>query len=90
MPAAGPLAVKRLDEASRLFADLNRKWHERARTRHPEWPTVSGEAHLALSGATAELVRSIVRTGQTDTLPGLEETIVSLHLAVLAAHPRTA
>jgi AcrR family transcriptional regulator len=90
MPTAGPLAAARLDEAGRLFADLNRKWHERARTRHPEWPAVPGEAHLAMSGATAELVRSVVRAGQTDTLPSLEETIVSLHLAVLAARPWTA
>jgi phytoene/squalene synthetase len=87
MPAAGPLALERLDAAARRFADLNRKWHERARTRHPEWPTVPGEAYLALAGAAAELVRSIVRTGRTDALPGLEETIVSLHLAVLAARP---
>jgi AcrR family transcriptional regulator len=90
MPAAGPLAVERLDAADRRFADLNRKWHERARTRHPEWPAVPDEAYLALAGATAELVRSIVRTGQTNALPSLEETIVSLHLAILAARPWTA
>ena len=89
-PGAGPLAADRLDEAGRRLADLNRKWHERARTRHPEWPAVPGEAYLALAGASAELVRSVVRTGQTDALPGLEETIVSLHLALLAARPWTA
>jgi AcrR family transcriptional regulator len=90
MPAAGPLAVERLDAAKSHFADLNRKWYERARCRHPEWPAVPREAHLALSGATAELVRSAVRTGQTETLPGLEEAIVSLHLAVLTGRPWTA
>ena len=47
-------------------------------------------AYLALSGASTELVRSVVRAGQTDALPGLEETILSLHLAVLAARPWTA
>jgi hypothetical protein len=90
MLEVGPLALERLDAADRRFADLDRRWHERARTRHPEWPAVPGEAYLALAGATAELVRSIVRTGRTDALPSLEETIVSLHLAVLAARPWTA
>jgi AcrR family transcriptional regulator len=87
MPGAGPLAADRLDEAERRLADLSRKWHERARARHPEWPAVPGAAYLALSGGSSELVRSVVRAGRTDALPGLEETILSLHLAVLAARP---
>jgi len=87
MPAAGPRAVGRLDAAARLFADLNQKWHQRAREHHPEWPCVPPEAYLALAGATDELVRSAVRAGRTDALPELEETLVSLHLAVLAARP---
>jgi hypothetical protein len=74
-----------LDAAAGLFADLNQKWHQRAREHHPEWPCVPPEAYLALAGATDELVRSTVRAGRTDALPGLEETLVSLHLAVLAA-----
>jgi AcrR family transcriptional regulator len=90
MPAAGPLALERLDAADRRFAELNRKWHERARARHPDWPAVPGEAYLALVGAAAGLVRSVVRSGQADALPGLEEPIVSLYLAVLAARPWTA
>ena len=44
-------------------------------------------AYLALAGATAELVRSAVYAGRTDTLPGLEDTLVSLHLAVFAGRP---
>ena len=87
MPAAGPRAVDRLDAGTGLFAELNQKWHQRARERHPEWPSVPSEAYLALAGATAELVRSMVRTGWTDALPELEETLVSLHLAILAARP---
>jgi hypothetical protein len=47
MPGAGPLAADRIDAAGTRIADLNRKWHERARTRHPEWPPVPGEAYLA-------------------------------------------
>jgi len=87
MPAAGPRAVGRLDAAAGLFADLNQKWHEHARENHPEWPRVPPEAYLALAGATDELVRSTVRADRTDALPELEETLVSLHLAVLAARP---
>jgi AcrR family transcriptional regulator len=87
MPTAGPRAVDRLDAAPGLFADLNQKWHQRAREHHPEWPSVPSEAYLALAGATDELVRSMVRAGRAYALPELEETIMSLHLAVLAARP---
>jgi AcrR family transcriptional regulator len=87
MPTAGPRASARLDAAQGLFADLDKRWHLRARERHPQWPTVPPEAYLALAGATAELVRSRVRVGRTGALPELEETLVALHLAVLAARP---
>jgi AcrR family transcriptional regulator len=87
MPTAGPRAVDRLDAGSGLFAELNQKWHQRAREHHPEWPSVPSEAYLALAGATAELVRSMVRAGWTGRLPELAETLVSLHLAVLAGRP---
>jgi AcrR family transcriptional regulator len=84
MPTAGPRAVDRLDAAQGLFADLTERWHRRARERHRHWPPVPAEAYLALAGGTAELVRSRVRVARTDELPELEETLVSLHLAVLA------
>ncbi len=87
MPTAGPIAAERFDAGSRRFADLNRKWHGQARTRHPEWPTVPGQAFQALSGASAELVRTTVRADQTGTLPSLGETLMSLHMAVLADRP---
>jgi AcrR family transcriptional regulator len=87
MPAEGPPAVDRLDAAQAQFADLTRRWHRRARERHPHWPPVPSEAYLALAGATAELVRSMVRVSRTNALPELEETLMSLHLAVLAARP---
>jgi AcrR family transcriptional regulator len=87
MPAAGPAAANRLDAATHQFAEINRAWHERARKRHPDWPAVPYEACLALAGGTAELVRSLVRTDRTSALPELEDTLVSLHLAVLAGRP---
>jgi AcrR family transcriptional regulator len=85
MPAAGARAVDRLDAAQAQFADLTRHWHERARERHRSWPAVPAAAYLALAGATAELVRSLVHAGRTGALPELEDTLVPLHLAVLAA-----
>jgi AcrR family transcriptional regulator len=90
MPTAGPIAAERLDEAVRRFAGLNRRWHGRARTRHPEWPSVPGQAYRALSGASHELIRPVVRAGETRALPSLEETLMSLHMAVLADRPWTA
>ena len=90
MPTAGPAAVERFDAANHRIAEMNRKWHRRARTRHPEWPSVPDAAYEALPGASTELIRPIVRAGQTDSLPGLEETLMSLHMAVLAGRPWTA
>jgi AcrR family transcriptional regulator len=87
MPAAGPRAVERLDAAGSRFAQMTARWHVRARARHPDWPAVPAEAYLALAGATAELVRSGVRAAQTHALPKLEDTLVALHLSVLAARP---
>jgi len=84
MPAAGPAAVDRLQAASIRYAEINAKWHRRARARHPDWPAVPAQAYQALAGATLELVRSQVSADKTDSLPELEDTVVALHLAVLA------
>jgi AcrR family transcriptional regulator len=84
MPAAGPRAVERLEAAERQFVEMTATWHRRARDRHPEWPPVPEEAYLALAGASTELVRRAVRNGQTHALPKLTDTILALHLAVLA------
>jgi len=87
MPAAGQAAVGRLHDAMERFADINRKWHERARERHPDWPVVPAEAYMAIAGATGELVRSLVRADRAKELPDLEDTVVALHLAVMAGRP---
>lgn len=87
MPAAGSGAVGRLDAAQRRFAELNRAWHRRALRTHPGWPDVPFDAYLALAGATTELVSVRVRRGRTAELPALEDTMVALHLAVLAGRP---
>ena len=87
MPTAGPRAVARFDAAERRFAEMTATWHRRARARHPDWPAVPDDVYLAMGGAIANLVRTAVRNGQTDTLPKLEDTLISLNLAVLAARP---
>ena len=87
LPGAGGRAQARLQTAYGRWGEINQAWHRRARVRHPEWPAVPREVYLALAGATGELVRERVRTGRTDELPALEDTLTSLHLAVLAARP---
>jgi len=87
MPGAGPRAADPVDAGPRRFADLNQKWHQRARERHPEWPSVPPEAYLALAAGVEELVRSMIRAGRTEALLRLEETLLALHLTVLAARP---
>ena len=87
MPAAGPVATERVQDATGRFAEINRRWHERARERHPEWPVVPREAYLAVAGATAELVRSYVRAGRAKELLDLEDTLMDVHLAILAGRP---
>ncbi|MDX6419665.1 MAG: hypothetical protein QOG28_4285 [Trebonia sp.] len=89
MPAAGPVAVERLQDAGCRFAEINARWHRRARARHPDWPAVPDEAYQALAGATAELVRSWVSADKTESLAELEDPLVALHLAVLASRPWT-
>jgi AcrR family transcriptional regulator len=87
MPTAGPRAVRQIEAALHAFAGLNRAWHERARHDHPAWPVVPYQAYYALAGATTELVRAEVRRGRTDAMTSLEDTLVALHLAVLAGRP---
>jgi AcrR family transcriptional regulator len=87
MPAVGPRAVRQIEAGLHGFARLNRAWHERARRDHPDWPVVPYPAYYALAGATSELVRAEVRTGTADAITSLEDTLVALHLAVLAARP---
>ena len=87
MPAAGPRAVGRIEAAQHRFAGLNSAWHDRARRDHPDWPIVPYQAYYALAGATTELVRAEVRRGKIRAMPGLEDTLVALHLAVLAGRP---
>ena len=90
MPTAGRRAVDRTEDGQHNFARLNQAWHTHARRSHPDWPAVPYEACLAVSCATTELVRAAVRHGKSrGALTRLEDTLVALHLAVLAAKPWT-
>jgi AcrR family transcriptional regulator len=84
LPGVGGRAQDRLQAAYCRWGELNQVWHVRARQRHPDWPAVPSEVYLALAGATGELVRERVRSGHSDDLPQLEDTLVAMHLAVLA------
>ncbi|GHF31848.1 AcrR family transcriptional regulator [Amycolatopsis bartoniae] len=83
MPSAGPLALGRGIEAHHAYARLNAAWHRHARRLDPSLPAVPDEAFHAAVGATTELVRAAVHSGQT-ALGDLEDTLVALHLALLA------
>jgi len=87
LPGAGLRAQERLQSSHGQWAELNRRWHARALRRNPDWPRVPDEVYRALAGATGELVRDMVTGGHTERLPLLEDTLVGLHLAVLAAQP---
>ena len=87
LPAAGVRAQQRLQSAYAHWAQLNGKWHARARRRNPDWPQVPDGVYRALAGATGELVREMVTAGETERLPLLEDTLVGLHLTVLAGQP---
>jgi AcrR family transcriptional regulator len=87
MPAAGARAVGRIETAQHTYARMTRAWHERARRDHPDWPAVPYQACYALAGATADLVRAEMRGGNVAALLALEDTLMSLHLAILAARP---
>ena len=87
MPVAGPRAVRHIEAAQHAFARLNRAWHVRARRDHPDWPAVPYQAYYALAGATTELVRTELRWGKIDQAGDLADTLIALHLAILAARP---
>jgi AcrR family transcriptional regulator len=87
MPAAGPRAARQIEAGLHGFARMNRAWHDRARCDRPGWPAVPYHAYYALAGATSELVRAEVRTGTSSAITSLEDTLVALHLVVLAGRP---
>ena len=89
MPVAGPRAVRHIEAAQHAFARLNRAWHVRARRDHPDWPRrpVPGLLRARRGHDGAGPHRG--PRGKVDPAGDLAETLIALHLAILAARPWT-
>src|SRR2546423_2197994 len=74
MPAAGVRAVSRLDAAPRLFAEMNRRRHQRARERHPDWPAVPPPAYPPLPRAPPATRPTLGYPGPSPPLPDPGDT----------------
>jgi AcrR family transcriptional regulator len=82
--AAGPQALERRAEVLRRFAQLFRDLHVEARRQFPDLPPVPEPIYIAAVGAINELVSDFAREGRTAELPGLEDTLVYLQVALFA------
>jgi AcrR family transcriptional regulator len=85
MLAAGPEAVARARACRRSFTDTMRAWHEHARREHRDWPRAADVDYEAATAVAHELALERIATGRTGELAGLEDTLVSLQLAILRA-----
>jgi len=84
--AAGPRAEARRAEVHARFADLFATIHEQARREVPHLPDVPPAISRAAVGAINELVSDYVRSGRTERLPELEDTLLYLELVLFAGH----
>ena len=88
--AAGPEAVARARACRRSFAETVRAWHEYARHQQPDWPPASDVEYEAATAVAHELALERIATGRAGELAGLEDTLVSIQLAVLGVPPQAA
>ena len=83
---SAPAAIR--EPVTTLAARLNARTGTQAALRAGLPPEAArGNPVDMVASATAELVRAEVRHGRTRAVTGLEDTLVALHLAVLAAQP---
>lgn len=87
--AAGPRALARRVAVHERFAELTRRWHQRARAANTTWPEVPDEAYLAMVGSIYELAAKYVRENRLDQITRLADPLLDLHLAVFAGRPAT-
>jgi len=87
--AAGPEAVARARACRAGFTESMRAWHEHARRHHSGWPPASDIEYEAATAVAHELALERIATGRAGELAGLEDTLVSIQLAVLSV-PRHA
>jgi AcrR family transcriptional regulator len=84
--AAGPRAEARRAQVHARFADLFATLHEQARREMPHLPNMPPAIPRAAVGAINELVSDYVRSGRTERLPELEDTLLYLELVLFAGH----
>ena len=84
--AAGPSAERRRAGVHARFADLLAASHELARGELDGLREVPAPLFRAAVGAINELVSDYVRSGRTERLPELEDTILHLELVLFAGH----
>jgi AcrR family transcriptional regulator len=84
--AAGPRAEARRAEVHARFSELFATIQQQARRDMPELPDVPPAISRAAVGAVNELVSDYVRSGRTERLPELEDTLLYLELVLFAGH----
>jgi AcrR family transcriptional regulator len=84
--AAGPRAEARRAEVHARFAELFATIQQQARRDMPGLPDVPPAISRAAVGAVNELVSDYVRSGRTERLPELEDTLLYLELVLFAGH----
>jgi AcrR family transcriptional regulator len=84
--AAGPRAEARRAEVHERFAELFATIQRQARSELPQLPDVPPAISRAAVGAINELVSDYVRSGRTERLPELEDTLLYLELVLFAGH----
>ena len=88
MPAAGPAAVERLQAAGSRFAEINASGTGGLETATPTGPP-SRTRPTRPWGRHRRTDQVRVSADKTEALPELEDTLVALHLAVMAGRPWT-
>jgi len=84
--AAGPRAEARRAEVHARFAELFATIQQQAQRDMPQLPDVPPAISRAAVGAINELVSDYVRSGRTERLPELEDTLLYLELVLFAGH----
>jgi AcrR family transcriptional regulator len=84
--AAGPRAEARRAEVHARFAELFATIQQQVRRDMPQLPDVPPAISRAAVGAVNELVSDYVRSGRTERLPELEDTLLYLELVLFAGH----
>jgi AcrR family transcriptional regulator len=84
--AAGSEAVAHRERALRSFERLYRDVAERARTEHPDLPSIPDVVARAIVVGAVELTAQYVREDRVSSLPDLESDVLYLWLMVTAGH----